>query len=136
MNHLFILAIAMQEEFNYNCNYKQKMKEKNRKNKDHGLVRDLNPGPLAPKARIIPLDHWAICSVVNILLPNCIVPRFVSMHYNVSITLIFSEININLIQCQSKYTGRHKKKNTFVRIYQFLVCICIHNLKSLLLRGS
>ena len=22
-----------------------------------GLVRDLNPGPLAPKARIIPLDH-------------------------------------------------------------------------------
>ena len=26
-----------------------------------GLNRDLNPGPLAPKARIIPLDHWAIC---------------------------------------------------------------------------
>ena len=25
-----------------------------------GLNRDLNPGPLAPKARIIPLDHWAI----------------------------------------------------------------------------
>ena len=24
-----------------------------------GLNRDLNPGPLAPKARIIPLDHWA-----------------------------------------------------------------------------
>jgi hypothetical protein len=24
-----------------------------------GLSRDLNPGPLAPKARIIPLDHWA-----------------------------------------------------------------------------
>ena len=22
-----------------------------------GLSRDLNPGPLAPKARIIPLDH-------------------------------------------------------------------------------
>ncbi len=27
-----------------------------------GLVRDLNPGPLAPKARIIPLDQRAaIC---------------------------------------------------------------------------
>ena len=26
-----------------------------------GLNRDLNPGPLAPKARIIPLDHWAWC---------------------------------------------------------------------------
>ncbi|KAL1265248.1 hypothetical protein QQF64_003275 [Cirrhinus molitorella] len=26
---------------------------------DHGLVRDLNPGPLAPKARIIPLDQRA-----------------------------------------------------------------------------
>ena len=25
----------------------------------HGLNRDSNPGPLAPKARIIPLDHWA-----------------------------------------------------------------------------
>ena len=28
--------------------------------KHHGLSRDLNPGPLAPKARIIPLDHWAM----------------------------------------------------------------------------
>ena len=25
--------------------------------KCHRLSRDLNPGPLAPKARIIPLDH-------------------------------------------------------------------------------
>jgi hypothetical protein len=25
--------------------------------KTDGLNRDLNPGPLAPKARIIPLDH-------------------------------------------------------------------------------
>ena len=28
--------------------------------KIEGLVRDLNPGPLAPKARIIPLDQRAI----------------------------------------------------------------------------
>ena len=28
--------------------------------KKYGLNRDLNPGPLAPKARIIPLDHWAL----------------------------------------------------------------------------
>ncbi len=27
--------------------------------KRKGLVRDLNPGPLAPKARIIPLDQQA-----------------------------------------------------------------------------
>ena len=26
---------------------------------NNGLVRDLNPGPLAPKARIIPLDQRA-----------------------------------------------------------------------------
>ena len=26
---------------------------------NEGLVRDLNPGPLAPEARIIPLDHQA-----------------------------------------------------------------------------
>ncbi len=29
--------------------------------KKNGLVRDLNPGPLAPKARIIPLDQRASC---------------------------------------------------------------------------
>ena len=31
----------------------------------NGLNRDLNPGPLAPKARIIPLDHWALKDVDN-----------------------------------------------------------------------
>ena len=30
-----------------------------------GLSRDLNPGPLAPKARIIPLDHWAWCCMAR-----------------------------------------------------------------------
>ena len=29
-----------------------------------GLVRDLNPGPLAPKARIIPLDQRATVSIL------------------------------------------------------------------------
>ena len=33
--------------------------------KTDGLNRDLNPGPLAPKARIIPLDHWAIVDVTH-----------------------------------------------------------------------
>ena len=27
--------------------------------KNFGLNRESNPGPLAPEARIIPLDHWA-----------------------------------------------------------------------------
>ena len=31
----------------------------NKKIKKGGPVRDLNPGPLAPKARIIPLDQLA-----------------------------------------------------------------------------
>ena len=31
-----------------------------------GLVRDLNPGPLAPKARIIPLDQRAVIIAVLI----------------------------------------------------------------------
>ena len=30
-----------------------------------GLNRDSNPGPLAPKARIIPLDHWAAYEVAS-----------------------------------------------------------------------
>ena len=33
--------------------------------KNYGLNRDSNPGPLAPKARIIPLDHWAAYEVVS-----------------------------------------------------------------------
>ena len=33
--------------------------------KQCGLVRDLNPGPLAPKARIIPLDQRAIADVAR-----------------------------------------------------------------------
>ena len=35
-----------------------------------GLVRELNPGPLAPKARIIPLDQQAIHSKPNVNLPS------------------------------------------------------------------
>ena len=33
------------------------------KKKNYGLVRDSNPGPLAPKARIIPLDQQATLNV-------------------------------------------------------------------------
>lgn len=36
------------------------LQSRERKFKKLGLVRDLNPGPLAPKARIIPLDQRAI----------------------------------------------------------------------------
>ena len=32
----------------------------------NGLNRDLNPGPLAPKARIIPLDHWALTAHLSV----------------------------------------------------------------------
>ena len=43
---------------------KQTMKKEHcgqgkKKKKDNGLVRDSNPGPLAPKARIMPLDQQA-----------------------------------------------------------------------------
>ena len=40
--------------FENQCNFSQKIK------RIYGLVLDLNPGPLAPKARIIPLDQRAI----------------------------------------------------------------------------
>ena len=34
--------------------------------KNNGLVRELNSGPLAPKARIMPLDQQASCySILN-----------------------------------------------------------------------
>ena len=33
--------------------------EKKKKKKKGGLVRESNPGPLAPEARIIPLDQQA-----------------------------------------------------------------------------
>ncbi len=40
-----------------------------------GLVRDLNPGPLAPKARIIPLDQRATLTMEHCwaLIPNCFI---------------------------------------------------------------
>ena len=36
--------------------------------KDLGLNRDLNPGPLTPEAGIIPLDHWAVLISEHFLL--------------------------------------------------------------------
>ena len=36
--------------------------------KGAGLVRDLNPGPLAPKARIIPLDQQATCNIKQMVI--------------------------------------------------------------------
>jgi hypothetical protein len=39
---------------------KQKGKQDEAKQKGHGLRGESNPGPLAPKARIIPLDHKAV----------------------------------------------------------------------------
>ncbi|CAK9808550.1 hypothetical protein ANTQUA_LOCUS5647 [Anthophora quadrimaculata] len=38
----------------------KKIKKGKQKINQLGLVRDLNPGPLAPEARIIPLDQRAI----------------------------------------------------------------------------
>ena len=38
-----------------------------------GLVRDLNPGPLAPKARIIPLDQRAV--VIDALITFIIIVK-------------------------------------------------------------
>ena len=44
---------GMQKQFFLLLTIKTMVKE----TKNSGLNRDLNPGPLAPKARIIPLDH-------------------------------------------------------------------------------
>ena len=53
-----------------------------------GLVRDLNPGPLAPKARIIPLDQQATWSVL--MLAN-IIPCMSAVHViNVYIDYMYS----------------------------------------------
>ena len=38
-------------------------KKRDFQEENSGLVRDLNPGPLAPKARIIPLDQRAAMSL-------------------------------------------------------------------------
>ena len=37
-----------------------------KKKKINGLVRDSNPGPLAPKARIMPLDQQATSDSVGV----------------------------------------------------------------------
>ncbi len=45
---------------------------------NRGLVRELNPGPLAPEARIIPLDQRADCYVP--IWPQCICNRIVTYY--------------------------------------------------------
>ena len=50
-----------------------------KKKKFSGLVRDSNPGPLAPKARIMPLDQQAT------------LPTSISQHTNVSTTTIATQ---------------------------------------------
>ena len=44
-----------------------------------GLVRDLNPGPLAPKARIIPLDQRATYDITVLGMKTFQINAF-SMH--------------------------------------------------------
>ena len=50
-----------------NRHTKRRMRLFKRKEEKRGLVRDLNPGPLAPKARIIPLDQRATLHKYDLL---------------------------------------------------------------------
>ena len=63
----------------YPCRINQEKQQNMNNNTSHmlsvtvtkkGLVRELNPGPLAPKVRIIPLDQQAIHSKPNVNLPS------------------------------------------------------------------
>ena len=54
----FIITNIVLYDFNHHYNFKSE-KKKVAKSIKRGPVRDLNPGPLAPKARIIPLDQQA-----------------------------------------------------------------------------
>ena len=49
--------------------------------KNTGLDRDLNPGPLTPKARIIPLDHQATSVCYQIVLELMQAGQFVKHQY-------------------------------------------------------
>ena len=45
-----------------------------------GLVRDLNPGPLTPKARIIPLDQQLLACLTRL----CLVQKYTTVLLNYS----------------------------------------------------
>ncbi len=90
--------------------------------KKSGLVRELNPGPLAPEARIIPLDQRAIGdgagdsrgtrpSCMRGLSPNISYTGFV-VPLSYSLSLQFPELLLNLFACKrvqfkSLYTVLH-----------------------------
>src|SRR4029434_10248303 len=59
-----------------------------------GLVRDLNPGPLAPKARIIPLDQRAMQELYLML--------FFSM-ISKSLTVSVPETKIYITICRDRW---------------------------------
>ena len=62
--------------------------------KGAGLVRDLNPGPLAPKARIIPLDQQATCNTIHMVSIKTVHLFYsVSVHssYKVTVEITFDQ---------------------------------------------
>ena len=60
-----------------------------------GLDRELNPGPLAPEARIIPLDHQAICEVRNAHF-FLISPLGLSLSFHLSFSLAHNSLTFSI----------------------------------------
>ena len=84
-----------------------------------GLNRDSNPGPLAPKARIIPLDHWA----TKILLPR--VKHIVSMFdQNTVLFRLFQTSQLDDNRCKHKsvkYLSENEDVSPSVSSFQILL---------------
>ena len=85
------------------------MKQRQGKWTWEGLVRDLNPGPLAPKARIIPLDQRArICHFRRHKSGG---PQIVNRYplYGPSSNRDILELSVQLTQCQRGFHLFHFK---------------------------
>ena len=88
--------------------------------KDLGLNRDSNPGPLAPKARIIPLDHWATLEIVKheILITTCLsCSSYAKRKINCQSISKFSKVvsnNHSLIQLSNTNWHKYNKHKLIV----------------------
>ena len=74
------------------------LKEKKKRKKISGLVRESNPGPLAPKARIMPLDQpasviLALFKVVFVINTDaCVCSAWLQARHNINI--LFWPMNV------------------------------------------
>ena len=83
--------------------------------KVYGLVRDLNPGPLAPKARIIPLDQRAMLFPDDCYLEKVKLQKLNCKNFLDDAIDLLKMIRHCVQVCTHKFSGGGMQNNFFFR---------------------